>query len=84
MWSVADAKTHLSEVLRRARAGEPQVIGTRDGCVVVSAEMYREKIENERGHDGRWLIAEGAKLGFDIPLPPRDEDRPEPDWLTDE
>ena len=81
MWSVADAKTHLSEVLRRARAGDPQVIGTRDSCVVISADLYREKIEEARGHDGRWLIAEGAKLGFDVPLPSRSEDRPELDWL---
>ncbi len=84
MWSVAEAKVHLSEVLRRARAGEPQVIGTRDSCVVVSADLYREKIENPRGHDGLWLIEQAAKLGFDIPLPSRDEDRPELDWLDEQ
>ena len=83
MWSVADAKTHLSEVLRRARAGEPQVIGTRESCVVISADLYREKIEDERGHDGRWLIARGAEVGVDIPIAPRDEDRPELDWLDE-
>ena len=83
MWSVADAKTHLSEVLRLERAGEPQVIGTRQSCVVISAELYREKIENDRGHDGRWFIEEGAKVGVDMELPSRSDDRPELDWLKD-
>ncbi len=52
MWSVGDARI-LGEVLRRVRAGKPQLIGTRDGCVVLSAGIYREKI----GHDGQWLIS---------------------------
>ena len=82
-WCVADAKVHLSEMLRRARAGEPQVIGTRQSCVVTSADSDREKIEDARGHDGRWLIAAAARVGFDILLPPRDEDRPELDWFEE-
>ncbi len=71
MGSVADAKLHLPKVLRRARAGEPQVIGTRQRCVVTSADLDREKIEDARGHDGRWLIAAAARVRVDIPLPPR-------------
>lgn len=80
MWSVAEAKVHLSEVLRRARAGEPQFIGTRGSCVVISAELYREKVEEERGHDGQWLVARAAEVGLDIPLPPRNEDRADVEW----
>lgn len=80
MWSVAKAKVHLSEVLRRARAGEPQFIGARGSCVVISAELYREKVAEDRGHDGQWLIEHAAQLGFDIPLPPRNEDRADVDW----
>ncbi len=47
-WSVPDAKARLSEVLRLARAGEPQRIGFSDGCVVVSEQAW---------------AAQGAKLG---------------------
>lgn len=82
MWSVADAKTHLSEVLRRARAGEPQFIGARESCVVISADLYREKVA-ARDHDGQWLLKRAGEVGFDIPLPSRTEDRPDLDW-TDE
>ena len=40
-WTVQDAKAQLSEILRRARAGEPQRIGvTDDACVVVSAKDW--------------------------------------------
>lgn len=86
MWSVADAKIHLSEVLRRARAGEPQFIGTRESCVVISADLYQEYrkvIEKAHGHDGRWLLERAAEVGFDIPLPSRAEDRPDVDWTRD-
>lgn len=38
-WTVQDAKAQLSELLRRARAGEPQRIGmTDEACVVISAK----------------------------------------------
>lgn len=72
MWSVAKAKAELSEVLRRARAGEPQVIGARDPCVVVSAEAYERAMAP---HDGRWLVEVASRVGFDLSSPPRGEDR---------
>lgn len=77
MWSVADAKAHLSEVLRKARGGSPQVIGTQDPCVVVSLETYQSKIA-AADHDGKWLIDMASRLGFDIPMPARQEDRADP------
>jgi len=77
MWSVAKAKAELSEILRRARAGEPQVIGAQNPCVVVSAETYEEAMSP---HDGRWLAEVAGRVGFDIPLPKRDEDRAAPEW----
>ncbi|MGD0634830.1 MAG: type II toxin-antitoxin system prevent-host-death family antitoxin [Beijerinckiaceae bacterium] len=74
MWSVADAKAQLSEILRRARAGQPQFIGTQEPCVVISAEVYRTAVA-DMSHDGQWLIEQAGHLGFDIPEPSRREDR---------
>jgi transposase-like protein len=37
----ADAKARLSEVLRLAREGKPQVIGTQEPCVVISLKEYQ-------------------------------------------
>ena len=70
MWTVEDAKVHLSEILRRARAGEPQVIGTREPCVVISAEAFAALTKTEHQHLGRWLV-EHAPSGIEIELPPR-------------
>jgi len=39
-WTVADAKAKLSEILRLARAGQPQTIGSEEPCVVVSAGQF--------------------------------------------
>jgi prevent-host-death family protein len=75
MWSVQDAKAHLSEVMRRARAGKPQVIGTRNPVIVVSAEQF--KAARPRKHLGRMLI-ESAPRGEPIELPPRDFGRGDP------
>ncbi len=75
MWSVAKAKAELSEILRRARAGEPQVIGAQDPCVVVSAKTYDEAIAP---HDGRWLAEVARRVNLDISLPDRSEDRETP------
>jgi prevent-host-death family protein len=75
MWSVQAAKAQLSEVMRRARAGEPQVIGSRDPCIVVSAKQF--KAGATRNHLGRWLV-ESAPRGTPIELPPRGTDRGDP------
>jgi prevent-host-death family protein len=76
MWSVAGAKAQLSEVLRRARAGEPQFIGTREPCVVISARAYKEKFEN-KGRDGAWLVEQASHVAAEIQLPSRSDDRPD-------
>jgi prevent-host-death family protein len=77
MWSVADAKAHLSEVLRRARGGAPQIIGAQQPCVVVSVEAYRTGIAAGE-HDGRWLASLAGRHDLDVELPPRAEDRAMP------
>lgn len=75
MWSVQEAKARLSEVMRRARAGEPQIIGTREPVVVVSAKDYEPV--RPRKHLGRWLIG-SAPRGAAIELPPRSSKRGDP------
>lgn len=68
MWSVPDAKAKLSELLRKARAGEPQVIGMQDPCVVISMDEYRRL--KPPIHLGQWLI-DNTPRGVDLELPPR-------------
>jgi prevent-host-death family protein len=59
MWSVQEAKAKLSEVLRRARAGEPQTIGTQEPCVVISAESF-DKVRPAE-HLGQFLLASAPR-----------------------
>jgi prevent-host-death family protein len=75
MWSVQEAKARLSEVMRRARAGEPQIIGSREPVVVISAEQF--KAVRPKRHLGSFLI-ETAPRGAPIELPPRGPDRGDP------
>lgn len=77
MWTVQDAKAQLSEILRRAKAGEPQVIGTQDPCVVISARTFKALTQAQGQHLGRWLV-EHAPTGVEIDLPSRGEIRTDP------
>ena len=74
-WSVAEAKAKLSEILRLARAGEPQTIGTEDACVVVSAAQFEQHLRPD--HLGRFLV-ESAPRGFELELPSRTSRRGDP------
>ncbi len=75
MWSVQEAKARLSEVMWRARKGEPQIIGARQPVVVISAEQFGAV--RPKKHLGRFLI-EMAPRGAPIELPPRGTDRGDP------
>jgi prevent-host-death family protein len=66
-WSVQDAKAQLSELLRRARRGQPQRIGTKEPCVVISEAEWRA---SQGASLGRWLV-ESAPRGEALELPSR-------------
>lgn len=86
MWTIQEAKAKLSNLLQRAREGEPQFVGAKDPCVVISLEEYKRlKSLEDKPHLGRWLVEHLAGLG-EIELPPREENRPSPfaDWTEEE
>ena len=74
IWTVQDAKAQLSELLRRARAGEPQRIGVTDACVVVSEKDWAALHPTDLG---AWLV-ESAPCGEELTLPPRRSRRGDP------
>jgi len=67
-WTVQAAKAQLSEVLRRARAGEPQRIGkTDEACVVISVKTWEGLHPSALG---AWLV-DSAPPGEDLELASR-------------
>ena len=86
MWSVVEAKAKLSSLLKKAREGEPQIIGEREPCVVIALDEFKRlKALESEPHMGRWLVENLAGLG-EIELPPRDDTRPSPfaDWTQED
>lgn len=74
-WTVQDAKAQLSEILRRARSGEPQRIGVTDACVVVSEREWLAS--KPKQHLGKWLV-ESAPRVAELEAPSRGGDRGDP------
>ena len=67
VWTVAEAKAKLSEVLRLAESEGPQRIGTRKPFIVVPAAVWEEK-EQPRKPLGQWLI-ENMPRGTNLEIP---------------
>ncbi len=66
VWTVSQAKTHLSEILRLAEEEGPQHIGKRRPFVVVPARQWHERNQSRQSM-GRWLvnnIPRGVDLSF--------------------
>ena len=86
VWTVAEAKARLSEVLRRSEEEGPQHIGTRKEFVIVPARVWYEQ-NRPRQPLGQWLIENMPHLGK-IVVPPRHEERERPvpfaDWTDDD
>ena len=67
VWTVAEAKSRLSEILRLAETEGPQHIGVRRSFVVVPAAKWYEKAP-PRQPLGKWLI-ENVPRGLDLDAP---------------
>ena len=67
IWTVAEAKGRLSEILRLAEAEGPQRIGVRRSFVVVPAATWYEKAP-PRQPLGKWLI-ENVPRGLNLDIP---------------
>ena len=76
VWTVAEAKARLSEILRLAETEGPQRIGARRPFVVVPAEAWEEKAP-PRKPLGQWLI-ENMPRGVELKLPDRNSNPPHP------
>ncbi len=73
VWTVAEAKAHLSEILRLAEVEGPQTIGTRRPCVVVPADTWYAKT-GPRKPLGQWLV-ENMPRGMELEIPDRSSNR---------
>ncbi len=77
IWTVAEAKARLSEILRLASEEGPQRIGTKSRYVIVPEDEWLKRAE-PRIPLGRWLV-ENMPRGYDLELPDRHEPvRPPP------
>ena len=66
IWTVAEAKGRLSEILRLAETEGPQHIGVRRSFVVVPAAVWHEKVP-PRQPLGKWLI-ENVPRGLNLEI----------------
>ena len=82
VWTVAEAKARLSEVLRRAEEEGPQHIGRRRPFVVVPAGEWYEK-SPPRKPMGRWLV-ENMPRGANLEIPVTRSSRRETPFADEE
>ena len=71
VWTVAEAKSRLSEILRLAEQEGPQHIGARRPFVVVPASVWDVKMR-ARKPLGQWL-ADNMPRGIELKVPNRRE-----------
>ena len=71
VWTVAEAKARLSEILRLAEEEGPQRIGARRSFVVVPERVWEGRTPPGRSL-GQWLI-ENTPRGTDLEIPSRRE-----------
>ena len=69
VWTVAEAKARLSEILRLAESKGPQRIGTRRPFVVIPAQQWDAAMRPPTSL-GKWLI-ENTPRGTELEIPGR-------------
>ena len=69
VWTVAEAKARLSEILRLAETEGPQRIGTRRPFVVVPERVWQNR-EPGSMPLGKWLVANTPR-GTNLEIPSR-------------
>ena len=67
VWTVAEAKARLSEVLRLADEEGPQRIGTRKSFIVVPEKLWQAQ-SPKRKPLGQWLV-ENVPRGVNLEIP---------------
>ena len=81
IWTVAEAKARLSEILRLAEEEGPQRIGTRRSFVVVPERVWHDRTPPPKPL-GQWLI-ENTPRGTDLETPSRRESGREIPFVSD-
>ena len=71
VWTVAEAKAKLSEILMLAETEGPQRIGVRKSFIVIPAKLWQAK-ESPKKPMGQWLL-ENMPRGANLPVPDRRE-----------
>ena len=82
VWTVADAKARLSEILRLAEEEGPQRIGTRRPFVVVPERVWEARSPS-RPPLGRWLV-DNIPRGANLEIPFGRESRREIPFVDDD
>ena len=82
VWTVAEAKARLSEILRLAESKGPQRIGTRRPFVVVPAQQWDAAMRPPTSL-GKWLI-ENTPRGTDLEIPSREGSGREIPFISEE
>lgn len=75
-WTVAEAKAHLSHILRCAEQEGPQRIGRHRTFVIVPEQLWEDR-SSSRVSLGRWLI-ERMPRGYELEIPGRHSVRETP------
>ena len=87
VWTVAEAKARLSEILRLLEEEGPQRIGTRKSFVVVPERVWLERETKLRKPLGQWLV-ENTPRGTNLEIPKRGggsrREIPFADWDDDD
>ena len=82
IWTVAEAKAKLSEILRLAETEGPQRIGVRRSFILVPSRLWQTK-EPPGKHMGKWLV-ENMPRGTNLPVPDRREPEPKIPFIDED